>query len=70
MSFSDDLVILARGGTADLTAHVESKLEGKFGLEINYAKMCVVDGICWDTRSGMIGTARDAGTAHSRMFRR
>ena len=67
MRHAGNLVILAREWTADLTASVESKLEGKFGLEINHEKMCLVDGKRggWDTRSGMTGTARDAGTAHS-----
>ncbi len=31
-------------GTPELTAYVESKLEGKFGLEINREKTRVVDG--------------------------
>ena len=53
MRNAGNLAILARGGTADLTVYVESKLEGKKG------------GIFWDTRSGMTGTARDARTAHS-----
>ena len=37
------LVILAREWTPELTAYVESKLEGKFGLEINREKTRVVD---------------------------
>ena len=37
------MVILARKWTAQLTEWVESKLEGKFGLEINREKTCVVE---------------------------
>ena len=37
------LVLLAREWSAELTAYVESKLEGKFGLEINREKTRVVD---------------------------
>jgi RNA-directed DNA polymerase len=37
------LVLLARQWTAELTAWVESKLEGKFGLEINRDKTRVVE---------------------------
>jgi RNA-directed DNA polymerase len=37
------MVMLARKWTAELTAYVESKLEGKFGLEINREKTRVVD---------------------------
>jgi RNA-directed DNA polymerase len=41
--YADDMVILAREWTAELTAYVESKLEGKFGLTINREKTRVVD---------------------------
>jgi RNA-directed DNA polymerase len=41
--YADDMVMLAREWTAELTAYVESKLEGKFGLEINREKTRVVD---------------------------
>ena len=37
------MVILARKWTAQLTDWVESKLEGKFGLEINREKTRVVE---------------------------
>jgi len=41
--YADDMVILAREWTAELTNWVESKLEGKFGLEINREKTRVVE---------------------------
>jgi RNA-directed DNA polymerase len=41
--YADDRVMLAREWTAELTAYVESKLEGKFGLEINREKTRVVN---------------------------
>jgi RNA-directed DNA polymerase len=41
--YADDMVMLARVWTAELTAYVESKLEGKFGLEINREKTRVVN---------------------------
>ena len=41
--YADDMVMLAREWTAELNAYVESKLEGKFGLEINREKTRVVD---------------------------
>jgi RNA-directed DNA polymerase len=41
--YADDMVMLAREWTAELTVWVESKLEGKFGLEINRDKTRVVD---------------------------
>ena len=41
--YADDMVILAREWSAELTEYVESKLEGKFGLEINREKTRVVD---------------------------
>ena len=41
--YADDLVVLAREWTAELTAWVESRLEGKFGLTINRAKTRVVE---------------------------
>jgi RNA-directed DNA polymerase len=41
--YADDMVILAREWTVELTAWVESKLEGKFGLEINREKTRVVE---------------------------
>ena len=41
--YADDMVVLAREWTAELTGWVESKLEGKFGLEINRDKTRVVE---------------------------
>lgn len=41
--YADDLVILAREWTAEMTGWVESRLEGKFGLEINRDKTRVVE---------------------------
>ena len=41
--YADDMVILAREWTGELTDWVESKLEGKFGLEINREKTRVVE---------------------------
>jgi len=41
--YADDMVMLARRWTAELSAYVESRLEGKFGLEINRDKTRVVD---------------------------
>ena len=41
--YADDMVMLAREWTAELTDWVESKLEGKFGLEINREKTRVVE---------------------------
>lgn len=41
--YADDLVLLAREWTAELTAWVESRLEGKFGLVINCGKPRVVE---------------------------
>ena len=41
--YADDMVILAREWTAELTDWVETKLEGKFGLEINREKTRVVE---------------------------
>jgi RNA-directed DNA polymerase len=41
--YADDMAMLARRWTAELSAYVESKLEGKFGLEINRDKTRVVD---------------------------
>jgi RNA-directed DNA polymerase len=41
--YADDMVILARQWTAELTEWVESKLESKFGLEINRDKTRVVE---------------------------
>jgi RNA-directed DNA polymerase len=41
--YADDMVMLARQWTAELSAYVESRLEGKFGLEINRDKTRVVD---------------------------
>ncbi len=40
--YADDRVMLAREWTAELTDWVETKLEGKFGLEINREKTRVV----------------------------
>lgn len=41
--YADDMVLLAREWTAELTDWVESRLEGKFGLEINRDKTRVVE---------------------------
>jgi RNA-directed DNA polymerase len=41
--YADDMVILAREWTGALTDWVESRLEGKFGLEINREKTRVVE---------------------------
>jgi len=41
--YADDLVILARKWTAEMTGWVESRLEGRFGLEINRDKTRVVE---------------------------
>jgi RNA-directed DNA polymerase len=41
--YADDMVVLARKWTDKLTDWVESKLEGKFGLEINREKTRVVE---------------------------
>jgi RNA-directed DNA polymerase len=41
--YADDMVMLAREWTAELSAWVEGKLEGKFGLEINREKTRVVE---------------------------
>ena len=41
--YADDMVMLAREWTVELTDWVESKLEGKFGLEINREKTRVVE---------------------------
>jgi RNA-directed DNA polymerase len=42
--YADDMVMLAREWTAELTNWVETKLERKFGLEINREKTRVVEG--------------------------
>jgi RNA-directed DNA polymerase len=41
--YADDMVILAREWTGELTEWVESRLEGKFGLAINREKTRVVE---------------------------
>ena len=41
--YADDMVILAREGSGELTDWGESKREGKFGLEINREKTRVVE---------------------------
>jgi RNA-directed DNA polymerase len=41
--YADDMVMLARTWTGELTGWVEAKLEGKFGLEINREKTRVVE---------------------------
>ena len=41
--YADDMVMLAREWTAGLSDWVETKLEGKFGLEINREKTRVVE---------------------------
>ena len=48
--YADDMVILAREWTGELTDWVEARLEGKFGLEINREKTRVVEvkpGLPW-----------------------
>ena len=40
--YADDMVMLAREWTGELTTYVESKLEGKFGLVINREKTRVI----------------------------
>ena len=55
--FADDMVIQARKWTVELTDWVESKLEGKFELEINREKTRVVGGTStgsWPTVSRCI----------------
>jgi len=41
--YADDLVVLAREWTAELTGWIETRLEGRFGLEINREKTRVVE---------------------------
>jgi RNA-directed DNA polymerase len=41
--YADDFVVMAKSIPADLRQYIESKLEGKFGLEINRDKTRVVD---------------------------
>lgn len=41
--YADDMVVLAREWTLELTEYIESRLEGKFQLEINRDKTRVVD---------------------------
>jgi len=41
--YADDMVVLAREWTPELTGWIEGKLEGKFGLEINREKTRVVE---------------------------
>jgi len=41
--YADDMVMLAREWTAEMTDWVEKRLEGKFGLEINREKTRVVE---------------------------
>ena len=41
--YADDMVVLARKWTGKLTDWVESRLEGKFGLEINREKTRVLE---------------------------
>ncbi len=43
MGYADDMVILAREWTEELTGCVESRLEGKFGLAINREKTRVAE---------------------------
>ena len=40
---ADDMVVLAKQWTPELTEHIESRLEGKFQLEINRDKTRIVD---------------------------
>src|SRR5258708_37859615 len=41
--YADDMVVLAREWTPELTEFIESRLEGKFQLEINRDQTRVVD---------------------------
>jgi RNA-directed DNA polymerase len=41
--YADDMVVLARRWTAELTEYIESRLEGKFQLEINRDKTRIVN---------------------------
>lgn len=41
--YADDMVVLAREWTPELTGWIEERLEGKFGLEINREKTRVVE---------------------------
>ena len=41
--YTDDMVVLARQWTPELTEYIESRLEGKFQLEINRDKTRIVD---------------------------
>ena len=41
--YADDMVVLARQWTPELTEYIESRLEGKFQLEINREKTRIVD---------------------------
>jgi RNA-directed DNA polymerase len=41
--YADDMVVLARRWTPELTEYIESRLEGKFQLEINRDKTRIVD---------------------------
>lgn len=41
--YADDMVVLARQWTPELTEYIESRLEGKFQLEINRDKTRIVD---------------------------
>ena len=43
MRHADDMVVLAKQWTPELTEHIESRLEGKFQLEINRDKTRIVD---------------------------
>ena len=43
MRYADDMVVLARRWKPELTEYIESRLEGKFQLEINRDKTRIVD---------------------------
>ena len=58
--YADDMVILAREWTGELTEWVESRLEGKFGLEINREKTRVVEVKAGSTCAAW-GEINDAG---------
>ena len=43
MRYADDMVVMARRWKPELTEYIESRLEGKFRLEINRDKTRIVD---------------------------
>ena len=55
--YAGDMVVLAREWTAALTGWIETRIEGKFGLEINREKTRVAEvRTFWGTRFGTTGT--------------